>query len=300
MDYTFDKNRKRVKSCPCGRSNSDGKFTPYIGFDTKGYCHSCLKTFLPDKPYNFSYVPRKIKPKKIDFIPNEITQNISNNFNDNFSLFLRGIFGENITKKLIKKYNIGYTDKFRDATVFWQNDINNRLRSGKIIFYNQLTGKRDKSKNINWIHSIYKLSDYALNQSLFGEHLLNLEPNKKVALVESEKTAIICSVVFPEFLWLATGGSAGLKLEKLKVLNGKDIILFPDLGFHSKWMAELTLLAEYIYFKSWIVSDYLEKNANKDEVDSGYDLADFVLMNIDSETGWLLNEYGYPLFWDNI
>ncbi|MBK7097579.1 MAG: hypothetical protein IPH58_03420 [Sphingobacteriales bacterium] len=41
----FDKKRFRIKHCPCGKSNKDGKFIPYKGLDNCGYCHSCGKTF---------------------------------------------------------------------------------------------------------------------------------------------------------------------------------------------------------------------------------------------------------------
>jgi len=41
----FDKNRKRVKQCPCGKSNKDGKFSPFVGYIDKGYCHGCSKFF---------------------------------------------------------------------------------------------------------------------------------------------------------------------------------------------------------------------------------------------------------------
>lgn len=48
--------------------------------------------------------------------------------------------------------------------------------------------------------------EWELPQCLFGEHLLKKYPNKTVALVESEKTAIICSALMPDYIWLATGG----------------------------------------------------------------------------------------------
>ena len=35
--------------------------------------------------------------------------------------------------------------------------------------------------------------EWELSQCLFGEHLLSLYPDRTVALVESEKTAVICS-----------------------------------------------------------------------------------------------------------
>lgn len=46
-DLKFDKKRRRVKQCPCGKSNKDGKFIAYIGYDDKGFCHACGETFLP-------------------------------------------------------------------------------------------------------------------------------------------------------------------------------------------------------------------------------------------------------------
>ncbi len=72
---------------------------------------------------------------------------------------------------------------------------------------------------------------------LFGEVLLSIYPNKMVALVESEKTAIIASVYFPDFIWIATGGSDGCKWTQrgvCKVLEGRSVILYPDLGFFEK------------------------------------------------------------------
>ena len=47
VELKLDKKRSRVKQCPCGKSNKDGKFAPYEGFEDKGYCHSCQQTFLP-------------------------------------------------------------------------------------------------------------------------------------------------------------------------------------------------------------------------------------------------------------
>lgn len=55
--------------------------------------------------------------------------------------------------------------------------------------------------------------DWELTQCLFGEHLLPLYPDKPVALVESEKTAVICSGLMPRFLWRATGGKQQINQE---------------------------------------------------------------------------------------
>src|SRR4051812_24586009 len=48
-EFLFDNRRTRVKMCPCGRSNRDGKFAPFKGYDDKGFCHSCGEIFFPDE-----------------------------------------------------------------------------------------------------------------------------------------------------------------------------------------------------------------------------------------------------------
>ena len=56
-----------------------------------------------------------------------------------------------------------------------------------------------------------------------------------MALVESEKTAIISSALMPQYTWLATGGKSGLTSERLSSLKGRKIIVFPDVGFSVLW-----------------------------------------------------------------
>ena len=77
--------------------------------------------------------------------------------------------------------------------------------------------------------------DYNLVQCLFGEHLLKMYPDKVVALVESEKSALIASGVYPEYIWLATGGKSQLSIDKLKVLKGRTVIMFPDVDGYEYW-----------------------------------------------------------------
>ena len=68
-----------------------------------------------------------------------------------------------------------------------------------------------------------------------GEHLLTIYPTATVAIVESEKSAIIASFIMPELIWLATGGIQSLTIEKCRVLRGRNVILYPDLGAYDKW-----------------------------------------------------------------
>lgn len=59
--------------------------------------------------------------------------------------------------------------------------------------YDPNTGERVKNPyaKITWIHQINKQWDFVLQQCLFGLHLIKENKSKTVAIVESEKTAII-------------------------------------------------------------------------------------------------------------
>ena len=75
------------------------------------------------------------------------------------------------------------------------------------MLYDPISGKRIKKpyNHISWVHSSLKDSTFNLQQCFFGEHILQDEPLKPVAIVESEKTAIVASLYLPKFIWLAVG-----------------------------------------------------------------------------------------------
>ena len=51
--------------------------------------------------------------------------------------------------------------------------------------------------------------------------------DKVAVLVESEKSAVIGSALFPDYVWLAAGGKSQLREEKLRVLSGRTLLFFP-------------------------------------------------------------------------
>ena len=130
---------------------------------------------------------------------------------------------------------------------------------------------------VGWAHAFLHLPDFNLCQCFFGEHLLAQHPTMSVAIVESEKTAIIASHFIPNFIWLATGGMHGcLNKNAIKVLGGRDIILFPDLGATDKWKSKIPLLQSVC--KRVVISNILEDNATDEQKIRGLDIADFLLM----------------------
>jgi hypothetical protein len=222
----FDRNRFRIKNCPCGKDNSDGKFVPYDGYEDKGYCHSCGETFLPDGPApEIKFIPKK----EIKFVDRQLLLD-SRKHDCNLKSYLIGLIGLTETEALWNKYPFGSADNWKGATIFWQVDINKKIRAGKIMLYNPNTGKRVKEpiNYFSWVHP----EDW--QACFFGEHLLNGN-TKPINIVESEKTAIIASFVYPEFIWLASGGKEGLNKDKCKVLEQRDVTLYPDADGFGAW-----------------------------------------------------------------
>ncbi len=224
------------------------------------------------------------QPKPISFVSVEVfTASLQSHESNNFIKFLIELFGVEVTKALIEKYFIGTSKYWNGATVFWQIDKDFNIRTGKIMLNSPTTGKRvqEPFNHINWVHKALKLSDFELKQCLFGEHLLN-DNSKPIALCESEKTAIIASVYFPNDIWLATGGLKGLTAEKCKVLQGRTVILYPDLSkpkpnepsAFEQWSSKVKELSHIATFG---ISEYLELNASDEERKQGLDLADYLI-----------------------
>lgn len=101
------------------------------------------------------------------------------------------------------------------------------MRTGKVMAYGA-DGHRIKGRAgaIHWVHAMKGLEQRA-TQCLFGEHLL-MSHTGPIALVESEKTALILSLKYPHILSLATGGKQGFKRDILWPLCGRQVILLPD------------------------------------------------------------------------
>ena len=81
-----------------------------------------------------------------------------------------------------------------------------------------------------------------------------------IAQVEAEKTAVICSAVFPECFWSATGGLSQFN-DCLNTLHGRKVEAFPDLGGYDKWVVKIRNYPTL----DITASDYLERIAT-DEI----------------------------------
>ena len=216
------------------------------------------------------------KPSLIE--PKTVSQTLRGYRLNNLYLFLCSKFGTEEAEGLMKNYRVGTSKHWPGSCVFWQTDINGSVRTGKVMLYDAETGKRVKQpfSHVTWVHSLLKLPNYYLRQCFFGEHLLPMNRGKPVAIVESEKTAIVASYYLPEYVWLATGGKHGcFNADALRVLRGRQVTLFPDLGATRQWHDKLPLLKSLGIEAN--IFNFLEESASDDERTAGFDIADYLL-----------------------
>lgn len=293
--YNGMKTRYRCPDC-----NKQGVFTRYIDKETMeqvndavGKCSRFVKCGYQYTPKQYfdngnisfdttikSNVKAVIKPNpkpKTSFIDNEIMQKSKASKSPNYFIdYLASLWDYEVAYYLADKYHIGTSNHWQGATVFFEVDINYNVRTGKIMLYNATNGKRVKEpyNHINWAHKVLKLDNFNLEQCYFGEHLLNEDKSKPVSIVESEKTATICSIYLPEFIWLACGSVSNLNEAKTKVLKGRNVVLFPDLKCYDLWNDKIPQLTKLATFRT---STLLETKATETEKQQSYDIADYLV-----------------------
>ncbi len=219
---------------------------------------------------------KSIPEKSTSYIAGKILKSSLQQHEENhFIQYLVSLFGNDIASDLVGKYYIGTSRHWEGSTVFWQIDNAGRIRSGKVMLYDPVTGKRVKEpfSHITWVHKLLKQEEFALKQCFYGEHLLK-DKTKPVAIVESEKTAIIASAYLPQFTWLAVGSLNNLNPEICEVLKGRFVVLFPDLMGFEKWSDRAK---QFSAIATFTVSDLLERKATEEEKKKGLDLADHLI-----------------------
>ena len=261
----------RKEICPnCGQR----RFVPYVLTEDNetivnpdwGRCdreNSCGYWMKP----NGNPVIQDPKPKKHE------TPMWIEGYNDAFGVlnslryYAEWMVGKDKAFCAFEKYRIGTAND--GGCIFLQIDINNVIRAGKIIRYKD--GHRVKDGlPVRWLHKDLYFRQFVhgdtLKQCFFGEHLFPMRPDAPVAIVESEKTALLMSAIRPEYVWLATGGSCGLQNpEKTKVLEGRNVTLFPDNGMYLKWR-------QIAIPKGWAVNE--ECLPANEHLAAGYDILD--------------------------
>ena len=266
QEYTTAKGSRHT--CPgCGHKN---EFAFYVDADNNpinelvGKCNresKCGYHLTPSewfKTHDISktdFKPlRQKKEKPITYLSIDVLTSHAREEN-NLYRFLINHFEKEKVSHVLDMYKVGSSKHWKNgggyASTFPQIDEQGRLRRIKVMAYSPVTGKRLKkydqpliwsSKQKTYFTDTYEndkiwWADKMINpngnfkQTLFGCHLIPGATN--IGIVESEKTALICSILLPEITWIATGGCNGCTWTEIDVyrpLIAKRVCLYPDSG----------------------------------------------------------------------
>ena len=142
------------------------------------------------------------------------------------------------------------------ATSFPSIDAAGNVHAVKIIPYPDDDHHRIKGRpgvDIYWIKPEQNPGAY------FGAHLLPLHPDKPVAVVESEKSAIVGTLFAPAYVWVAVAGATNLHPQRseMAALAGRELHLFPDADKVAEWRAladDLTAAGYSARFRAEVIS----------------------------------------------
>lgn len=164
-------------------------------------------------------------------------------------------FGEQATRFIMGVYHVGASkhtapNGYR-AAAFPYIDIKQRVVDCKLFHIDPTNGSRktaaplrswtDREGKQQELRSSWALAEMnakrrrnnlpELNRAKwcnFGDHLLPERPTAEVCLVESEKTALIAALTYPEKIWIAVGSKNNMTPERCANYIGREVILFPD------------------------------------------------------------------------
>lgn len=241
----------------------------------------------------------------VSVFENTLKGYVQNTFIQNLLNYVNYPFTPEDVEQIISLYYLGTVTKGyrKGAVTFPYIDKNSNVQAIQVKQFNQsnhttgtdkldkviLNGLKQQNKPLpEWLskYIAYGKQEGFYN-CLFGEHLLSKYKHNPVALVEAPKTAIYGTLYFgfpedPEnLLWLAVYNLSGLNLKRCKSLEGRNVLLFPDLSKTGKafkdWSGKAKQLQELVPNSKFSVSDLLERNATEEQRVKGYDLADFLI-----------------------
>ena len=104
-----------------------------------------------------------------------------------------------------------------------------------------------------------------------------------IAVVEAEKTAVILSELYPQYVWLAAGGLGEVQVDKFRPLRGHKVIMFPDTDpegvAYNRWYEAAQRVMQQPFWEDSPpirVSNVLERHASPEQKARKIDLVDFL------------------------
>ena len=197
------------------------------------------------------------------------------------SLVSEGYLSESQMQQAALRYKLGRSND--GGVIFWEIDDTQKVRDGKIMYYRD-DCHRDHDHHPDWVSHRQKVhygydGDLSVDRCLFGLHLFGVVGGDVACVVEAEKTAVICSELFPQALWMASGGLSMLNVSKLYPLRDCKVVLFPDTDPDGKafqsWQS-IASNAQELFKYPIRVSRLLEDHATPDQKQRKIDLIDFI------------------------
>jgi hypothetical protein len=183
------------------------------------------------------------------------------------------------------------------GVIFWQIDHEGRVHDGKVMYYLP-DCHRNKSKGAHptWVSTLLARRQGGKHQGdttshcFFGLHLLGhadlYHHTSSICIVESEKSAVILSELYPHCIWLAAGGLGEVQPDKFRPLRGRKVILFPDTDSNGtayrRWSEAAQVVMRQPFWEdspSIRVSPLLELHATPEQKQRKIDLIDFLYEN---------------------
>jgi len=298
-----------------GRCDRESKCSYHLNPYLDGYA----KVIWEQEQGNRSELPNNWKPQRKKAIPQPTPEPVFFDF-DTFkqtlqpkryekntfiqNLFYRVQFPFEVDEvtKVIQLYRLGtVANGYRaGANTFPFIDIKDNVRAVQVKQFDE----QNHTIGTDFLHSIIEKHHTRNNKPLpewleaytkqdkrisclFGEHLLSKYHSNPVALVEAPKTAVYGTLYFglpetPEnLIWLAVYNKSSFSFDKLKVLQGRFVYVFPDLSkdgsTFKEWEAKAKEYENRLPGTRFIFSDLLEQLAPERDKSEGNDLADYLI-----------------------
>ena len=260
-EFLYELNSKEKFTCPSCEENNC--FVKYWNTSTGRYLEGDYGRCDRENSCGYHKKPEGNKPlimnanleeevlgiSNCDYIPDAVYESMHKNVYKEPNILLRNltdIFGKDRVLEAYNKYKLGtwhggattfpyYTYGLHTAKIIWFGEDMHRIKEGRGSIPQWLHNCRYKDIN-NQVYIIEFDGKHPL--PLFGTQLIitkEFKKNKKtICIVESEKTAVVMSIVFPQYVWLATGGLRALNKWKFSFFQRTKVMIFPDMGIIKK------------------------------------------------------------------
>ena len=259
--YSLDRSSRKFLCPQCGKRSFvrywDNMLGTYLADERAGKCDRSIKCAYHLPPRALGYANGSLPTEHLPHLQSNPDPQAPHSLEIDTAVFYRhhkeSLFYQFLLslpvereriEEICRLYELGST-RLKEV-IYWQKDLEGRIRTGKIMQYDPCSGKRDKSRPPQWVHKkIPTPATWTLRQCLFGLQLLKEDKERKVAIVESEKTAILLSLFDRSRLWTACGGKMNLREEMIAEIERNEIELYPDLDAVACWQSRLPLLQQH-------------------------------------------------------